>query len=182
MTVRISWSPSTYPTIASYDVEHSLSQNGPFTFVANVVHNLTGSNFDVPSGLFFYLHTAGTLADWYRLIAIDAAGDRSLPSAPLRPSSAVPTVLNNVKLDHNYGTAGALRYQAANGAPVEGALIRIYLKSDFDQGLTSAPLAITQTDAYGNWVNPLYVAVGATYTIQFAKEGMYGPDKIEVIV
>jgi len=182
MSVKVAWSPSTYPTIASYDIEVAGSSGGPYAYLANVPHNLAGANFDTTAGQFFYVHTAGALSNWYRLVAIDAAGNRSVPSAPLEPTSATPTFTNTVKVDHNYGGPGALRYQTAGGTPVQGALIRVYLKANFDQGDTDAPLAITQTNSQGNWTNPVSLTAGATYVIQFAKQDVYGPDKVEVVV
>lgn len=182
MTVRIAWSPSAHPDIASYDVEKSGSQLGPFVFTVNIPHNLAGANFDTALGVFFYLDAGGTLTDWYRLISIDSLNNRSLPSLPLRPVTPAPAFTNSVVIDHNYPTAANLRYQTGSGAPIEGALIRVYRKTDFDMGLTSTPLAITMTDVSGNWINPVTLTTGYTYTIQFAKEGLYGPDKVEVIL
>jgi len=182
MSVRIAWAPSAHPDIASYELQFSTNQLGPFTFLVNIAHNLVGPNYDTMSGLFFYVDPAGTLIDWYRLVSIDTLANRSLPSLPMRPVSPAPAFTNTVQLDQNYTVPGAMRYQTAGGSPIEGAIIRVYKKTDFDQGLTSAPLAITLTDALGNWVNPITVTTGYTYTIQFAKEGLYGPDKTEVIV
>lgn len=182
MSVKISWAPSTYPSIASYDIQVSATFAGSYSFLANVAHNLTGPNYDTVSGTFFYVDSAGLLTNWYRLVSIDGGGNRSVPSAPFEPVSTVPTISNTVKVDHNYGAPGALRYQTAGGNPIEAAIIRIWRKTDFDQGNIDAPLAISITDAAGNWVNPVYLTTGFTYTIQFAKEGLYGPDKVEVIV
>lgn len=182
MSVKISWAPSTYPTIASYDVEVASASGGPYVFLANVVHAIPGANYDNTAGTFFYVHTAGTLSNWYRLVSIDGAGNHSVPSAPLEPTSATPLFTNTVSVDHNYGGPGALRYQTAGGSPVEQALIRVYLKSNFDQGDTDQPLAVTITNAQGNWTNPVSLTTGFTYVIQFAKEGLFGPDKVEVVV
>jgi hypothetical protein len=182
MSVRIQWAPSVHPDIASYDVEHSTTMGGTYTLLANVPHNLVGANFDTLTGTFFYVHTTGTLTDWYRLVSIDSLGNHSVPSAPMLPVSSVPTFTNTVKVDHNYGSPGALRYQTAGGIPVEAALVRVYTKSLFDQGITDTPLAVTLTNAQGNWVNPVSLTTGATYVVQFAKEGLYGPDKTEIVV
>lgn len=182
MSVKIVWSPSTNPNIASYDIEKSAAQGGPFVFLINIAHVIPGPNYNDVTLSFFHVDVAGTLSDWYRLIAIDALNNRSVPSAPIHPVSSVPTFTNTVSVDHNYGSPGALRYQTASGAPVEGALIRVYEKTLFDQGLTATPLAVTLTDVNGNWVNPISLTTGKTYTVQFAKEGLYGPDKTEIIV
>lgn len=182
MSVKVSWAPSTHPAIASYNVEVAPAFSGPFVFLANVVHSLVGPNYDIATGTFFYNHAAGTLTNWYRLVSVDTGANESFPSPPIEPTSVSPVFTNTVKVDHNYGSPGALRYQTAAGSPVEQALIRVYTKTSFDQGETDTPLAITMTNSQGNWVNPVSLTTGLTYVIQFAKEGLYGPDSVEVIV
>jgi hypothetical protein len=85
-------------------------------------------------------------------------------------------------VDHNTPTPGSLRYQTAGGIPVEAAVVRVYYKTAFDLGQTDAPLAVTMTNVQGNWVNPISLTTGFTYVVQFAKEGLYGPDKTEITV
>jgi hypothetical protein len=87
-----------------------------------------------------------------------------------------------VALNHNYGTPGALRYQTLSGMPVEGAIVRVYRKTDFDQGSYDSAVGVTLTNARGEWANPINVDAGLTYTVQFHKEGLYGPDKVEVVI
>jgi len=183
MSIRINWQPSAELDIASYDIERADNLTGAtWIQLVNIPHNLTGPNYDIPTALFFYLDATGDLTKYYRLIAIDNINQRSIPSIPFQPASSAQALPNVVKVDHNYGSPGALRYQTAGGIPVEAAIIRIYKKVDFDLGNTDAPLAITMTDARGNWVNPINLGVGFTYTIQIAKEGLYGPDKMEITV
>lgn len=182
MSAKIVWSPSNNPNIASYDIEKAAVQGGPYTLLINIPHAIPGANYDDLTLSFFYIDSAGTLTNWYRLVAIDTLDNHSAPSAPIHPVSNVPTFTNTVAVDHNYGSPGALRYQTTGGVPVEGALIRVYEKNQFDQGLTTTPLAVTLTDVNGNWVNPISLTTGKTYTVQFAKEGLYGPDKTEIIV
>lgn len=86
-----------------------------------------------------------------------------------------------VVLDHNYGVPAALRYQTAGGVAIEGAVIRVYRKIDFDQGLYNTALGVTSTNVRGDWVDPVTVPAGVTYTIQFHKEGLYGPDHVDVV-
>lgn len=182
MSVRITWRPSPESDIGSYDLQHGTMVGGPFTLLVNIPHNLTGPNYDVADAVFFYSDSSGTSAEYYRLIAIDVAGNQSAPSTPFLPTPSPPSITNTVKVDHNYGTPGALRYQSTGGIPIEAAVIRVYKKTDFDLGRTDAPLAVGMTDANGNWVNPIYLTTGFTYTIQFAKESLYGPDQTEIIV
>lgn len=60
--------------------------------------------------------------------------------------------------------------------------MRLFTKAAFDQGEIDQPLAITLTNAQGNWVNSVYLTTGTTYVVQFFKEGLYGPDKTEITV
>ena len=183
MSVKIAWAPSSHPYIASYDVEVSTTgAAGSYAFLANVVHAIPGAAYDASSSTFFYNHAAGALTNWYRLVAVDTSANRSTPSAPIEPVSTTPTFTNTVKVDHNYGSPGALRYQTAGGAPIEQAIIRVYTKAQFDQGETGQPLAITMTDARGNWATPVSLTAGFTYTIVIAKEGLYGPNAVEIVV
>jgi hypothetical protein len=183
MSIKVSWAPSTEPDIASYDLERSDSLATPaWALLVNVTHDLSGVNYDPATGKFFFLDVTGDTSKYYRLIAIDLAGNRSNPSTPFQAVASGPAIPNTVKVDHNYGAPAALRYQTSGGLPVEGALIRVFRKADYDVGLTSAALAVTQTDANGNWVNPIFLTTGFTYTLLYAKEGLYGPDKHEILV
>ena len=186
MGIRVNWQPTTETDVASYRLERADNYTAaqpdvPWTTLATIPHVIPGPNWDAETSTFFYLDPTGTGVSFYRLTAIDQAYQESLPSPPFQPAVPVPIPSNVVKLDHNYGSPGALRYQTRSGVPVEGALIRVYRKADFDQGKTDQPLAVSLTDARGNWVNHISVSTGFTYTIQFAKEGLYGPDKTEVI-
>ncbi len=183
MGIKITWLPSAEADISSYDLERSDNLTTPvWTLLVNVPHNLLGPNYDTLLGVFWYLDATGDTTKYYRLISIDTAAQLSIPGTPFQAVSSSPALPNVVKLDHNYGSPGALRYQTAGGIPVEAALIRIWKKVDFDTGNTDAPLAITMTNAQGNWVNPISLTTGFTYTVQFFKEGLYGPDKVDVTI
>lgn len=183
MSIRISWVPSAEADIASYAIQRADDLiASTWAHIASVPHNLTGPNFDVIAQKFVYNDAVGSPEKYYRLIAIDLAGNHSAPSTPFQAAAAGPVVHNIVKVDHNYGTPAALRYQTSGGAPVEGAVIRIFKKSDFDQGLTSVALAVAQTNVRGDWATPVFLTTGFSYVISFAKEGLYGPDKTEIVV
>lgn len=183
MSIKVSWAPSVEADIASYDLERTDSLATPaWALLVNVEHDLAGPDYDATAAKFFYLDPDGDVTKYYRLIAIDQAGNRSLPSMPFQAVASGPAIPNTVKVDHNYGTPAALRYQTTGGVPIEGALIRIFRKADFDAGLASVALAVTQTNASGNWVSPVFLTAGFTYTLVFAKEGLYGPDTHEILV
>lgn len=183
MGIKVHWAPSAELDIASYNLERADNLTGaPWVFLVNIPHNLLGMNYDVPSATFFYVDATGDTTKYYRLFAVDTVAQVSAPSTPFQAVSTAPAIPNTVKVDHNYGFPGSLRYQTAGGIPVEAAIIRVYKKTDFDAGNTDTPLAVTLTTAAGNWLNPISLTTGFTYTIQFAKEGLYGPDKTEVVV
>lgn len=184
MSVRVNWLPINVANIASYEIQRADNLAGaPWGVLGTVANDVHGANYDGTTGTFFFNDPTGDISKFYRLVAIDILGQRSLPSDPFQPAQDLPPPpANSVKVDHNYGVPGALRYQAPNGAPIENAVIRIYRKIDFDQANTDTPLAITLTNADGNWVDPVSLTPGFTYVIQFAKEGLYGPDHTEVIV
>ena len=183
MGIKVSWHPSTETDIASYIVERADNITGaPFNFLVQITHTIPGPNYDAGTNTFFYLDATGDTTKFYRLISVDVVSQQSIPSTPFQAHSTTPVPPNNVKVDHNYPTPGNLRYQTSGGLPIEAAYVRIYKKSEFDLGNTATPLAITMTNAQGNWVNPVSLTTGFTYVVQFAKESLYGPDKTEIVV
>ena len=180
MSIRISWDASPEADIASYEVQRSDLLPGPWVAIDNVPHVIPGPNWDPVAHQFFWEDTTGTLDKYYRLIAIDLAGNRSVPSDPFQPIPTAPAIPNNVRVDQNYGGPGNLRYMTSGGQPVEAAVVRVFRKADFDLGRTDVALATTMTNAQGNWSSPVFLTAGFTYVLSFAKEGLYGPDKIEI--
>lgn len=88
-----------------------------------------------------------------------------------------------VQVDHNYGGADVLAYKTQAGIGIDGAVVRVFLKTDFDMGNTSINymVAETSTDINGRWVMALMLSP-AIYSIQFFKQGQYGPDTVNVTV
>lgn len=85
--------------------------------------------------------------------------------------------LGEVGLNHNTGSTDNLRYVTTGGAAIEGAKICVYAT-----GGSSVPLGVTFTNKYGRWEAPVLVPVGASYTIVFSKQGLYGPDTRTVVL
>jgi hypothetical protein len=88
-----------------------------------------------------------------------------------------------VQVDHNYGGPGALAYKTSAGVGIDGATVRVFLASNYSAGNTGPiyKVAETSTNINGEWVMPLMLDP-ATYTVQFFKQGEYGPDTINVTV
>lgn len=93
MSARITWQPSTDADIASYDLERASSVGGPWSLLANILHNLSGPNWDTENTVFFYVDALGTENTYYRLTAIDSAGQRSPVSAPFQAAGAAPIAI-----------------------------------------------------------------------------------------
>lgn len=89
----------------------------------------------------------------------------------------------SVQTDHNYGGPDALSYKTAAGVGIDNAIIRVYLKSDYDAGNTATQYrkAETLTDANGRWTKAVFLDPG-TYTVVCFKQGAYGPDTIDLTV
>ncbi len=91
--------------------------------------------------------------------------------------------MGSVVVDHDTGGTDALAYKTSGGVGIDNAVIRAYLKTDYDAGnLGSAYIkATTTTDVNGRWSNQMNLDP-ATYTLYYFKQGAYGPDTQEVTV
>ena len=89
----------------------------------------------------------------------------------------------SVVVDHDTGGADALAYKTAGGVGIDNAVIRAYLKTDYDAGNTGSAYikASVTTDVNGQWSAQMNLDP-ATYTLYFFKQGAYGPDTTEVTV
>lgn len=87
------------------------------------------------------------------------------------------TGIGSVEVDHNYGGDDELAYKTSAGVGVNNAQLRVYLKTDFDNGLTDTAhvQGITSTDVNGRWIRPIMLDP-ETYVLYAYKQGYYGPD------
>lgn len=88
----------------------------------------------------------------------------------------------NTAVNHNTGSTDNLRYTTAPGAGISGAVVKVFLKTDYDAGHRTDAFVKgrTITDVNGRWLNDLHLDAGYTYTVLFYKSGSYGPDTKEV--
>lgn len=127
-------------------------------------------------GSYFY-RLQITLADGEVFNGIDwtpfdvVAGGSATPTPPSFP--------NQVKVNENFRLPNDLAYFAPDGTPIQGAQIRVYLKSDYDAGNLASPVGITTTNAFGGWTDSLLLTTGFTYTARFEKPYEWGPDTKE---
>ncbi|HEX8915988.1 MAG TPA: hypothetical protein VF796_26815, partial [Humisphaera sp.] len=76
-----------------------------------------------------------------------------------------------VAVDHDTGGTDALRY-VAGGVGVGGAVVRAYVRADYDAGLyVERGRASTRDD--GRWAGPIYLSAGVEYAVTFAKPSVY---------
>lgn len=127
-------------------------------------------------GSYFY-QLKITLADGTVFDAIDwtpfdvVLGGSATPTPPVFP--------NQVAVNENFRLPNDLAYFAPDGTPIQGAQIRVYLKSDYDAGNLASPVGITTTNAFGGWTDSLLLTTGFTYTARFEKPYEWGPDTKE---
>jgi hypothetical protein len=81
-------------------------------------------------------------------------------------------------VNHNTGGADNLAYKTAAGVGIDNAVVRAYLKADYDAGKFTLRAQAT-TDVNGRWVAPMYLNAGNTYVFIFEKPGVFGPTKKE---
>jgi len=93
MAILITWLPNPEADIASYDLERS-SDGSTFAQLALIAHSLTNpSVYDSATGRFFYSDATGVaVTHYYRIRAIDAAGNYSAYTTIKQPSSPTPAV------------------------------------------------------------------------------------------
>lgn len=90
--------------------------------------------------------------------------------------------LDQEPLYHDHGGTDNLQYIDSGDNPIEGATIRVYLKSDWDSQNFNDIIGATRTNSEGKWISPVYVDKGETYVVVFHKENEFGPNITEVTV
>lgn len=139
----------------------------------------TADTATIPLGLYNY-QLQLTLADLtvqdvvpWTLFDLNLGGTAPAPTPPFT---------NTAKITADYPLPGDMKYVTPGGSPIENAQVRVYLKSDYDAGNLTTPVGITTTNCHGNWVNPVFVLPGFTYTVQFLKPSSFGPDVVSFFV
>lgn len=89
----------------------------------------------------------------------------------------------SVSVDHNYGGTDDLRFVTSGGLGVDGAIIRAYLKTDWDADLRSDTYikGRAETDVNGRWLAPMYLDP-ASYTLAYSVPGNSNTTTEEVTV
>lgn len=182
MSNTVRWLPSQEDDIDSYRVENAADSAGPWSPLVTITHDL-GDPTVFDGTYFYYEHVAGSVSDWYRIIAIDATALESTPSSPFTVTAGPPDPpAETVALNANYGSVNALQPVTPGGDPIENTQVHVYYKTDYDAGNLSSPVGISLTDATGGWQTAIFVAPGFDYVLVFQKPGEYGPSVTTITV
>ena len=86
-------------------------------------------------------------------------------------------------VNHDKPTTDALAFLTSGAVGIDNAVVRAFLKTDYDANsrADSDAKGITTTNTDGGWTNDIMLDAG-TYTIEFFKQGLYGPDTQEITV
>jgi len=82
MANTVAWNASLDPTVRQYQIERSISQNGPYNLVATVTGALTGANYDPILQKFSYVDVIGASMAFYKVTPVDLSGNTSFPIGP----------------------------------------------------------------------------------------------------
>lgn len=92
--------------------------------------------------------------------------------------------VNKVAINHDFERPDTLTYVSPGGKPIEGAIVRVFDKAEYDAGKVNNPIGKTLTDRDGRWRDSILVEAGRTYYVIFQKIdplGSFGPDKVEIV-
>lgn len=87
----------------------------------------------------------------------------------------------SVSVNHNYPHAGDMTITDSQDHPIEGVCIRVFTLENFTSGIVDTWVAETETDANGEWVDPIVLDSGATWVVHLEKPTMYGPTHMEIM-
>lgn len=185
-TQQIKWLPSGSPNVIAYEIIKSdEGRDGPYTLLAQILHQIPGANWNSPGAYFFY-DDVEIIYRYYRIRVLDRYGNVAEDTAPT-PFKAgndpvITPTLHFLALHEHTNGQNNLTYVTDGGTPIGNADIRVYKKIDYDLRNFAKAVGTTITSAAGTWVNPVFVEPGETYTIVYHKVNEYGPDTIEVTV
>ncbi len=119
---------------------------------------------------------------------IGAAGDTAVNTVgilqdvtPVQQSLIYGT--GEVEVDHDYGGTDNLAYKTSSDVGISGAVIRIFLTSDYDAGNRTVDylIALANTTTGGRWVRSVMLTPG-DYSLIYYKQTAYGPDRKDLTV
>jgi len=75
----------------------------------------------------------------------------------------------SVKVDHNYPNPGDMLAEDEDGNKLQYVSIKIFALADFEAGDTDSWESETETDVNGKWIDPVYLAEGEDWVIEFSR-------------
>jgi hypothetical protein len=141
VAVTISFPPNPEPDVDFYNVykSNTQTQTGPFTLIGTVDHDGMETSLT-------YLDATGTIADWYKLEAVNLENVPSLATAAFKPISAA-------NLTRLYDTIYDASQKPAVGLKVEASLS---VPQAAFNGIVVPRKVTTLTDQNGIWFLDLY--------------------------
>lgn len=96
------------------------------------------------------------------------------------PDELIPSGSGSVTVNQDTGGANNLSYESSPGVFIDNAVVKAFLKTDFDAGNTTDAFlkAHTTTKVDGDWTTSLMLDPG-TYIFQYFKQNFFGPDTKE---
>ena len=91
-------------------------------------------------------------------------------------------LFNTVMVNHDIQEFDNLRYLAPNGDPIADAEVYVFKKSEYTSDQFDNALGRTLTRHDGRWQDAIPVQAGDTYTVVLFKQGLYGPDVIDIAI
>lgn len=180
MSTRFYWDPPDDLTPSRYDL---FVVGASESLLASIPHTIPGPYWLPTSRHFSFEDPQGTDSTIYRVRALGPSGELYGDTGPFQPSAAQAARLATRKrVDHNYGTTNALAYQTRSGIGVPDATIRIFRAADWDTGSRTVSLAVTETDAKGQWKVSVWLEPGFDYVLVFEKPSAFGPDLARITV
>lgn len=182
MTTRIYWAPPNDATPTYYEVLSAPTVTGTFALAAVVNDVRPGPSWDDAKARFFYDDAQGDDHTVYRVLMYDQTGLVDDTGIFQPPRSFAAALATKQVVNHDFGGKDNLKVVAPNGVGIAGAVIRVYLKPDYDAGHLDVPLFAVECDGEGKWKTPVYLDVGMTYTLLVEKKGSFQSKAVEINV
>jgi hypothetical protein len=138
----------------------------------------------------WYLYTTDAMPDGTRgsvkilnggtVVSAGPVNPRENENADVKTSSVSisPLAAGDTPVNHDTGGVDNLAYKTGAGVGISGAIVRAYLKTDYDAGVF-AQRDQAVTNDLGRWAAPMFLNSGNTYVFIYQSTGLFGPDKKE---
>lgn len=160
----------------------TLVRNGTDTAVtvtiANKATGIYKATVAIPSS-----YVAGDMIQIRIAATVNSVADNFDVWSETLDDASISAGVGGTVVDHDYGGTDELQITDDEGAGIDDALIRAYLKADYDAGNRSAAYikATVRTDVDGRWSSPMLLDADV-YTLFIYKQGAYGPNTQEITV